>query len=173
MTSKRSLALAAGISAVVCCIAATAQDIAPVAPLVELIGTSEIKEAKAFTVFRGGVAEWRPTDPLTSRGLVVSIMATFPPDVTADFEPPAVTLSYSTSGTWHKASCLGVSAPPNLEKGGRWFLRDATGECLRHVSSAGTTIDAGFLFEVPPNISDVSLMYRGRAVLKQLPLPWK
>jgi len=173
--SRPSLALAIGISALVCGVAATAQDPALVTPVIELVGTSEIKEVKAHKVFRGGDAEWRPADPLTSRGLVISIKATFPADVTADVEPPAVTLSYSTSGTWHETSCLGVSASarPALEKGAGWFLRDARGECLWRVGSFGNTVEASFLFEVPPNISDVSFMYRGRAVLKELPLPWK
>jgi len=171
--SKRSLAVAVGISAVMYCAAAMAQDTVPVAPVIELVGTSEIKEAKAVKKLRWDVGEWRPADPLASRGLVISIRAIFPTDVNADFRPPAVTLSYSTNGTWHTASCQGVSVPDVFEKGQRWFLTQSNGLVFSGIQSAGHTITASFLFEVPPNISEVSLMYRGRVVLKELPLPWK
>jgi len=85
-----------------------------------------------------------------------------------------MTLTYAASGTWHKSSCLGVAFPNALEKGSRWTLRrDSTGEIWRHITSAGNTLTASFLFEVPPNISAVSLVYKGTTVLKELPLPWK
>ena len=171
--SKRSLCLAIGISALVGCTPATAQEIAPVTPVIELVGTSEIKEANAVKKLRWDVGEWRPADPLASRGLVISIRAIFPTDVTADFRPPAVTLSYSTNGTWHTASCLGVSFPDVNEKGQTWYLTQSDGVVYSGIGSAWHTITAGFLFEVPPNISDVSFIYRGRVVLKELPLPWK
>jgi len=171
--SKRLLAAAVGISAVMYCGAAMAQDTVPVTPVIELVGTSEIKEAKAVKRLRWDVGEWRPANPLTSRGLVVSIRAIFPSDATADFRPPAVALSYSAGGAWHKASCMGVSFPDVNQKAQRWFLTQSNGLVYSGIGSAGQTIRAGFLFEVPPNISDVSFMYRGTVVLKQLPLPWK
>jgi len=171
--SQRSLTVAIGISAAMYCTAAMAQDTVPVTPAIELVGVAEIGEVKAVKKLRFDVGEWRPADPLASRGLVISIRAIFPTDVNADFRPPAVTLSYSASGTWHKASCMGVSLPDVSEKGHRWFLTQSNGLVFSGLRSAGNTITASFLFDVPPNISDVSFMYRGRVVLKELPLPWK
>lgn len=167
------LAAAVGVSAVMGCVNASAQDVVPVTPVIELVGTSEVKEAKAVKKLRFDVGEWRPESPLTSRGLVISIRAIFPTDVTADFRPPAVALSYSTNGTRHTASCLGVSFPDVLQKGQTWYLTQSNGLVISGIRSARNTITAGFLFEVPPSISDVSFIYRGMVVLKQLPLPWK
>ena len=62
--SMRSVAVVVGISALVHCAVAGAQSAAPVVPLIDLVGTSEITEAKAAITFNTGVAQWRAGDPL-------------------------------------------------------------------------------------------------------------
>jgi len=171
--SKRSLAVVVGISAVMSCAAAMAQDTVPVTPVVELVGTFELQGVKASKVFRGGEAEWRPAEPVASRGLGIAITALFPPDASAAIKPPAMSVNYSAGGVWHKAPCIGVSTQNDLSKSMQWFLRDARGDCLSGIRAHGPRVEMSLLFEVPANISEVSLMYRGRAVLKNLPLPWK
>jgi hypothetical protein len=170
--SAKLVAPTTAIVALACCAAALSQEPVPAVPSFGLVGTREVSEAKGTAVIPGGVGGWRMTDPSKARGLVVSIKATFPPGVT-DLDSSALALSYTTGGASRRAVCLGVTLQGSLENGGQWFLADPETGVSLNLNAQGSTLEASFLYAVPPTVSEVSLAYREKVVLKAIPLTWK
>ena len=149
-----------------------AQEHIDTVPGFELIGTREVNEVMGSNIIPGGISGWQMTEPSKARGLIVSIKVTFPPGVT-DLESSALILSYSTNAGAQRAICLGVTLQGLSEKGGKWFLAVPEKGSSLSLAAQGNTLESSFFFAVPPTISEASLVYKNKAVLKIINLTWK
>jgi hypothetical protein len=69
--------------------------------------------------------------------------------------------------------CLGVTPQGDLAKGVQWFLADPQKGVSFGLPAHGSELKASFLYAVPPTVSEVSLVYKDKTVLKAVPLKWK
>jgi hypothetical protein len=80
-------------------------------------------------------------------------------------------LNYSSGGASQQVACLGVTIQGSAEKGGSWWI---TGEGVSlDISAQDGALEASFFYPVPPTVSEVSLVYKDKTVLKAIPLTWK
>jgi len=115
------------------------------------------------------------TDPSKARGLVLSVKgvkATFPPGAT-DLDSSALVLSFTAEGESKRAPCLGVTLQGTSQKGGQWFLFDLKRGTSLSLHAQGNTLEASFLYAVPPTVTDVSMVYKDKVVVKSVPLKWR
>jgi hypothetical protein len=170
--SARLATPAIGIVALALCAAALSQEAVPAGPSFRLIGTREVSEVKGGAVIPGGVGGWQMTDPSKGRGLVVSIEATFPAGVT-ELRSSALALRYTAGGASQRAVCLGVTLQGSVEGGGQWFLADPERGASLDLNAQGGKLETSLLFALPPTVSEASLAYGDKVVLKAIPLTWK
>jgi hypothetical protein len=128
---------------------AATQNAAPATATVEIMSTSVVDSVDGIQRDR-----WLPENPSSNKGLVVRVrVARGFGYSTADFG-----LTFQSAGKAQKVPCIGVTA--RLPDG--WVFNDSAKGWSVYPGGNGTLEGLGFLFLLPNDVREVTLLYKDR-----------
>lgn len=138
-------------------------DLAFSAPLAERV--CEVKSTLSFPNMPG---QWKPCTSEAS-GVIVIVSSLNPhPGLWMEILHSDFQLNFATQSEARELQglCYVVSDPPAVNANGPWYL----GFNELFIMSTGSTISLQLLFEVPLDVDAVNLTFRGRTIVKNLPI---